>query len=140
MYLFAKLVLAAALLAVHGGGSPDSSGPDQVAIIDPEQDKVVRTLPASDRIVREADALLQQRGLYSGLRVPEGTIIRIPLPGGRRIATRSGEVIETSELLLIRRKNTDEAVIVLFDQRHRPYVYAADRAALSRLLRLLEES
>ena len=136
LYLCVKLVLAVAMLSAQGtikAGSP----PLAVTVVDPEKDKVIRTIPNSVQIVQEADELLQHRGVYIGVRVPEGLIIRIPIPGGRRVATES-EAFSIPEMILIKRKKGDEAVIVLFDQRNRPYLYAADKAATGRLLQLLE--
>lgn len=131
-----KLAVAFVLFSVPGmvAASPQ---PEAVTVVDPEQDKVIRVVPISERLVLTADWLLRQRKVYGGLSVPEGWIVRIPLPGGRRIkADRSTFTI--TEMLLIKRKNTDETVILLFDPHHRPYLYAADRVAASRLLRMLE--
>lgn len=138
MNLALKLVLAFVLFSAPGRVAASSQPePEAVTIVDPEQDKVIRAVPISERIVQAADALLRQRKVYGGLRAPEGWIVRIPLPGGRHIKVDNG-TFSVTEMLLIKRKNTDEAVIVLFDPRHRPYLYAADRAAAIRLLRMLE--
>jgi|GEM_PF-2803972 len=138
MNLFISLILAAAMFSTPGMVAASSqTEPEAVTVVDPEQDKVIRAVPNSDRIMQAADRLLQRRKVYGGLRAPEGFIIRIPLPGGKRVAADGGTFTIT-EMLLIKRKNKDDAAIVLFDPRHRPYLYAADRAALSQLLRLLD--
>jgi len=137
--LILKLILSVVLLSAPGAMMANSQPeqPEAVTVIDPEQDKVIRAVPNSDRIMQAADRLLRQRKVYGGLQAPEGLIVRIPLPGGRRVAA-GGSTFTISEMLLIKRKNTDDAVIVLFDPRHHPYLYAADRAAASRLFRMLE--
>lgn len=133
-----KLVLAVVLFSTPGIVAASSqTEPEAVTIVDPEQDKVIRAIPNSDRIMQATDRLLRQRKVYGGLRAPEGWIVRIPLPGGKRVAVDGGTFTIT-EMLLIKNKKTDGAVIVVFDPQHRPYLYAADRPALSQLLRLLD--
>ena len=138
MNIVLKLVLAFVLMSTPGVVAASSKPqPEAVTVIDPEQDKVIRSVPNTERILQVADELLRQRKVYGGFRAPEGWIVRIPLPGGRQVRAGDGTFAIT-EMLLIRRKQTDDAVIVLFDSRHRPYLYAADRAAARRLFRMLE--
>ena len=131
--MFVTLKLAAVCAALWLG----AAAPAVIQIADPEQERVVRTIPATDSILREANALLRHLQVYGGLRVPEGWVIRIPLPGERRIDFHARTIV-FSEMTLIRSRTSNRTVILIVDSGNRPYLFTADPARMERLLQLLK--
>ncbi|MBW5446677.1 hypothetical protein GE107_11455 [Cohnella sp. CFH 77786] len=108
--------------------------PDDIQVIDPAKNQVVREFSSTDRMTDAVNLLLRNRKPYVGISIPEGLIIKIGFRDNVVMRDRTSAISITDLYIIKGKKHT---VMLLFDRQNRPRVFAANDRDAQRLSRMM---